>query len=170
MSDLREGFEAWALSRGLSTIRYAIGDTQGVGDYQDDYTSDAWAAWQASRQRDGTAEIAGTVAGLKALDDEHLRSPFNACSLKSRCIQTADALDRQRDGHAELQERLAAMEKGLKAVDALICESQGIYGLHLNGDVSPWGELLPPGRFSEWLDDYAEAIALCDAELAKEQP
>lgn len=101
MSDLREGFEAWALSRGLSTIRYAIGDTQGVGDYQDDYTSDAWAAWQASRQRDGTAEIAGTVAGLKALDDEHLRSPFNACSLKSRCIQTADALDRQRDGHAE---------------------------------------------------------------------
>ena len=61
MSDLREGFEAWALSRGLHTIRYAVGDTQGVGDYQDDYTSDAWAAWQASRQHDGHAEFVRAV-------------------------------------------------------------------------------------------------------------
>lgn len=53
------------------------------------------------RNKTDTTEIAGTVEGLKALDNEHLRSPFNACSLKGRCIQTADELDRQHDGHAE---------------------------------------------------------------------
>ncbi len=69
---------------------------------------------------------------------------------------------------ADLRERLAKAEKGIREVDALICESQGVYGLHLNGDVSPWSELLPPGRFSEWLQDFADALPEKDAELGKE--
>ena len=164
MSDLREGFEAWALSRGLSTIRYAIGDTQGVGDYQDDYTSDAWAAWQASRQRDGTAEIAGTVAGLKALDDEHLRSPFNACSLKSRCIQTADALDRQRDGHAEfvLHKCGWSEEDGDSGAWATGC---GNLFQFIDGGPAENGF-----KHCCYCGHEIEPEALCDVELAKEQP
>lgn len=46
--ELRDRFEAWALSRGMRVVRYAVGDHLGVGDYQDDYTLDAWAAWQAA--------------------------------------------------------------------------------------------------------------------------
>jgi hypothetical protein len=62
MSDeLREGFEAWATSRGMPTIRYAIGEVLGAGAYQDDCTMDAWAAWKASRQHDGHAEFVRKV-------------------------------------------------------------------------------------------------------------
>lgn len=32
-------------------------------------------------------------------------------------------------------------------LDELISESHGVAGLHLNGDVAPWDELLPGGRF-----------------------
>jgi hypothetical protein len=35
--------------------------------------------------------------------------------------------------------------------DALVGESQGVAGLHLNGDIAEWDELLAGGRFDEWL-------------------
>lgn len=63
-----------------------------------------------------------------------------------------------------LRERVKELEKGLLSVGALIAESHGVYGLHLNGDVAPWDELLPPGRYCEWLEDYAMA-----AQHTKEQ-
>ena len=46
---------------------------------------------------------------------------------------------------------------GLKAVRELINNSQGIYGLHLNGDPSPWQEIEEGGRFEEWLIDFNKA-------------
>lgn len=46
---------------------------------------------------------------------------------------------------------------GLHAVRGLINESEGVYGLHLNGDVSPWAELEQGGRYEEWLRDFNEA-------------
>jgi len=91
---------------------------------------------------------------------------------KARAWANAGILERARQAQdktiADLRERLAKAEKGIREVDALICESQGVYGLHLNGDVSPWSELLPPGRFSEWLQDFADALPEKDAELGKE--
>lgn len=33
----------------------------------------------------------------------------------------------------------------------LIDDSEGVVGLHLNGDVAPWEELMEGGRFEEWL-------------------
>lgn len=47
---------------------------------------------------------------------------------------------------------------GIKAVDALIAESSGVTGLHLNGDVAPWTELRTGGRFEEWLHDFDAAL------------
>lgn len=46
-------------------------------------------------------------------------------------------------------------------VDGLIGESGGVYGLHLNGDPSPWDELLPGGRFERLtsLDNLRAALA-----------
>lgn len=73
-------------------------------------------------------------------------------------VIAADLLEAKDARIAELETRCAKMQKGIQAVDTLISESQGVYGLHLNGDVSPWGELLPPGRFSEWLQDFADAL------------
>jgi len=47
---------------------------------------------------------------------------------------------------------------GLKAVEALINESHGVNGLHLNGDVAPWATLRMGGRFEEWLGDFDNAL------------
>ncbi len=64
--------------------------------------------------------------------------------------------------HAELAALRAEVERLREAVDAvftLIAESHGVAGLHLNGDVAPWDELLRGGRCEDWLaplSDVAE--------------
>ena len=59
-------------------------------------------------------------------------------------------------------ERLTAkveqMEKGLVAVQELIQSSDGVAGLHLNGDVASWNDLLAGGHFEEWLAAFSEAL------------
>lgn len=45
-------------------------------------------------------------------------------------------------------------------IDSLIGESTGVYGLHQNGDPSPWHELLAGGRFQRL--DLGEARAAVD--------
>lgn len=46
-------------------------------------------------------------------------------------------------------------------LDGLVGESYGVSGLHLNGDVAPWDELLPGGRFERLssLDELRAALA-----------
>jgi hypothetical protein len=46
-------------------------------------------------------------------------------------------------------------------LDGLVSESDGVSGLHLNGDLAPWDELLPGGRFEclSSLDELREALA-----------
>ena len=55
---------------------------------------------------------------------------------------------------ALLDAELEKMQKGLDAVQDLINNSYGVAGLHLNGDVAPWDELLEGGRFEDWLKDF----------------
>ena len=47
----------------------------------------------------------------------------------------------------------------LQEVEGLISESSGVYGLHLNGDESPWEEVEMGGRF-ERLTTLPEALAI----------
>lgn len=61
---------------------------------------------------------------------------------------------------------LEEMDKGIKAVSDLIYDSQGIYGLHMNGDVAPWHDLQTGGRFENWLKDFDRA-AKNTAEIGK---
>lgn len=60
--------------------------------------------------------------------------------------------------NARLLEALSAL---LADIEALIGESSGVYGLHLNGDVSPWSELEEGGRFERLssMSSAREAIA-----------
>ena len=39
-------------------------------------------------------------------------------------------------------------------LDALMQDSGGVYGLHLNGDPAPWETLTAEGTFSDWLGSY----------------
>ena len=50
--------------------------------------------------------------------------------------------------------RIAKLVKGLKAVSELMGESEGVTGLHLNGDVATWDWLLS----NEWLAEFNEAM------------
>lgn len=50
-------------------------------------------------------------------------------------------IEKQRD------ELLAALEGLADDIESLIGESHGVIGLHLNGDVAPWGEIEAGGRF-----------------------
>jgi hypothetical protein len=64
-----------------------------------------------------------------------------------------------------LEEKLAAMTKqrdvlaqGIKAVDELIDNSQGIGGLHLNGEFATWKELRTGGWMEDWLFHFDGAL------------
>ena len=57
--------------------------------------------------------------------------------------------------------RIELLEAGLNAVNSLIDESEGVYGLHLNGDACPWTDILEGGFMEEWLIDFSKAIADC---------
>lgn len=56
--------------------------------------------------------------------------------------------------------------EALGEVQDLIGESHGVYGLHLNSDESPWGELEQGGRF-ERLTLLNEALAAIDNALGE---
>lgn len=44
-----------------------------------------------------------------------------------------------------------AAQELVSAVDDLISESHGVYGLHQNGDIAPWNTLTEGGQFEDWL-------------------
>lgn len=50
--------------------------------------------------------------------------------------------------------RIEKLVKGLKAVSDLMGESDGVSGLHKNGEIATWDELLT----SSWLEDFSEAM------------
>ena len=49
-----------------------------------------------------------------------------------------------------------AARKLLHDIDDLVAHSDGVFGLHQNGDNSPWDELLEGGRFEGWLGSVEE--------------
>jgi len=63
------------------------------------------------------------------------------------------------------ERRHVILVDGLLAVEALINESSGVFGLHLNGDPSPWSELRTGGRFEEWLVAFHEALGIAQADF-----
>jgi len=52
------------------------------------------------------------------------------------------------------EQRLEKFRKGLQAVADLMGESEGVAGLHRNGELANWDELLT----GPWLEDFHEAM------------
>lgn len=63
---------------------------------------------------------------------------------------------------AKTQERIATLEKGIRAVMDLINDSQGVAGLHRNGDVADWSNLRSGGSFEDLLLDFDDACDILD--------
>ena len=78
-------------------------------------------------------------------------------------------IDKLRAENAALVEQNAKMREALEEVADLIGESSGVYGLHLNGDNSPWSEIEQGGRF-ERLTTLPEALAAIDAAMQEDKP
>ena len=73
-------------------------------------------------------------------------------------------------GNELIEQQSAALKlarEALGEVQDLIGESHGVYGLHLNGDESPWNELEQGGEF-ERLTSLHEALAAIDSLLKGE--
>lgn len=60
----------------------------------------------------------------------------------------------------ELEEAQRVLVSGIEAVAALMDESSGVAGLHLNGDLAEWHSLRTGGEFEEWLLAFDEAQAV----------
>lgn len=56
-----------------------------------------------------------------------------------------------------------ALERLVHDVRDLMENSEGVAGLHMNGDLAPWSDLKESGRYSSWLGD---ALEQADAALA----
>ena len=80
--------------------------------------------------------------------------------------ERAKNLEAQVKAQAKLLTKQSAALKlareALGEVQDLIGESHGVYGLHLNGDESPWNELEQGGKF-ERLTSLNEALAAIDS-------
>lgn len=57
----------------------------------------------------------------------------------------------------------------VQAFEDLRDSSHGVFGLHLNGDLAPWDELIEGGRFEDWLEVFARARAALADEPAVPQ-
>jgi hypothetical protein len=63
------------------------------------------------------------------------------------------------DAIIKLDARVKVLEEGIRDVAELIDNSAGVYGLHLNGEPSPWVSLMTGGRDEEWLLKFNKARA-----------
>lgn len=73
----------------------------------------------------------------------------------------ADEIEKLR---AEKDDLLGALKTVLSDIECLMGDSEGVAGLHRNGDLAPWGDLTDGGSFGDWLPlDYARA-AIAKAE------
>jgi hypothetical protein len=91
---------------------------------------------------DELKRLAKAVAGI---------SPSEIIGLISRLKEQQATIQR-------LEAERLIMRKGLCAVDALIDNSKGIAGLHLNRDIAFWDQLQTGGKCESWLLDFDAAM------------
>lgn len=115
----------------------------------------------------------GTGALLRELSDEieHVVSIARAhAELAEKRLEWNQGL---RAEIKRLSERAALVDELRKSgravledMQALIGDSEGVAGLHLNGDIAPWDTLLTGGEYEQWLmslDEFETALARADA-------
>lgn len=83
---------------------------------------------------------------------DKLVNPAGSGPAVALCWEARNEITRLRD----------EVEKYKLAVDSfvgLIEASYGVAGLHLNGDIAEWSELLSGGRYEEWLSPIEAVLS-----------
>lgn len=105
-------------------------------------------------------------AGLLDTTQDYLRDNL-AFNIASRINSAEREASSARQEVADLRDRNAALLSALsglsEAVHDLIGHSEGVAGLHLNGDLAPWSSLTEGGRFEAWLLALSDADAMLAA-------
>ena len=114
---------------------------------------------EIARQR---AAVEAVAAAQRAESDRIARigREQEAVRAELEARQAAVCADEARLGR--LAQKVVILKAGLAAVEGLIGQSKGVYGLHLNGDPSPWEELRTGGVYEEWLLEFDAALAVTD--------
>ena len=107
----------------------------------------------AEHMRALQAELDSTEAQIEQLNASWTSK---GCRYERRIAELEKKLAIFKTAAAGDIDRILELEKAVKAVNDLINESYGVAGLHLNGDVAYWDELLAGGRFEEWLCALSE--------------
>ncbi|PTR05381.1 MULTISPECIES: hypothetical protein [unclassified Novosphingobium] len=63
----------------------------------------------------------------------------------------------QKPARASYDEVVNALRALRKDIDDLVNHSQGVAGLHMNGDIAEWDSLLPGGSFENWMLSVSDA-------------
>ena len=115
----------------------------------------------------------GDVYGCRQCGPCQIKTDWALTRIKGLESALAAAQDREAMLNrlvADLQQQLAVereanakLRNGIIAVDGLIAASGGVYGLHLNGYLSPWSELCTEGQFEAWLIDFDNAMDRTEA-------
>lgn len=126
-----------------------------------DHNEMAWTSWCAGAIRalplpDGAKVLAERDAEIARLKTHNRVVGNLELSLLKAQLKTRD--EELTTAHAAIE----AAKVALNEVVDLIGESSGVYGLHLNGDLSPWSELEAGGRF-ERLTILGDALAQLNA-------
>lgn len=115
-----------------------------------------------SEHTKGPWEVARTDAGIIVRTESAKKTRAGASRYaaiggfdRSDPEQLAEALANARL-IAAAPELLEALSELVDDINALVSESHGVAGLHRNGDVATWDEILPGGRF-EWLGSLERA-------------
>jgi len=113
----------------------------------------------------------GNICTITHLTNQGRRN-LNECGANARLFarsrtdlpRVVKALQAANVREAEHKARVAELEKKDEQVCALIAESQGVDGLHLNGDVATWEELMHGFHMHAWLNTYADDFPLAARE------
>jgi hypothetical protein len=54
---------------------------------------------------------------------------------------------------------MSAAVRVLQDIDDLVGQSEGVAGLHLNGEMAEWDSLLSGGKFGAWLESIEDLRA-----------
>lgn len=92
-----------------------------------------------------------TFLGIATIQEHDGERSSRRVEANARLIASApqllEALDRA----------LAALQRLHTDVEALMADSEGVAGLHHNGDVATWDDLAEGGPFSDWMGDPLRA-------------